>query len=592
MLHVTTKTLAFLLVFGLAAAPASGAPPDVTIQIAEVNNDSNPGEWTDLEVVWDEYPVAEAPEHNPFDDDARQDWYIPFAGEFFHFSFGRPRTGSYAIRWCYGEPSAEKLWSPVGECEIIGPEPTEYPGDIARVLHVILDLPPPGEIAAEGLFSSIQAAIDAAADGDTITVHEGRYVENIRFKGKAVTLRSENPEDPAVVSGTIIDGGKEGSTVAFDSDEEEDSVISGLTITNGRADWGGGIHCNPWTNPTIRNNQVVGNTALQGGGGVYCGSSATISRNIIASNRSEFVGAGIFTDYSSSPLIASNFIVKNEAAGSGGGIFCAPFCTSRIINNTIADNVAPVVGGGLCCDVMAIPQIWNCIFWGNGDDMFGWGGSYCCVEDTGSENEGEGSIHRDPLFVNPALRDYHLLASSPCIGRGTTLAPSVPAFDLDGEPVPYGAFADIGADEFVDEDSDTLPDFWEKRWFGGLTDGAQDDPDFDKLTDVIELPAGTDPGNPDTDGDGCFDGVEVFAETDPLAPDSFFKILALSLSETQVTLQWTTVPGRWYQAYGSHDFRSWTPISPALKSSGHSLQYTFTAGKSASFRFFRVEVLP
>lgn len=597
-LHRRAKTLVFLLVFALAAAPASGAPPDVTIQIADVDNEGNRGEWADLEVLWDEIPVAEAPEHHPFDDDARQDWYIPFDGEFLHFSFGRPRIGSYAIRWCYGEPSAEKPWSPIEECTIVGPEPSgdekdpPDPISIARVLHVILGSPPPDETGAEYFFSSIQAAIDAARDGDIVTVHEGRYVENIRFKGKAITLCSENPEDPAVVSGTIIDGGEEGSTVAFDSGEGEDSVISGFTITNGRADWGGGIHCNPWTNPTIRNNQIVGNTALQGGGGVYCGGSATISRNIIASNRSEFVGGGIFTDYSSSPVIASNLIVKNKAAGSGGGIFCAPFCTSRIINNTIADNIAPVVGGGLCCDVMAIPQIWNCIFWGNGDDIFGWGGSYCCVEDTGSENEGEGNIHRAPLFVNPALRDYHLLASSPCIGRSTTLAPCVPAFDLDGEPVPYHAFVDMGADEFVDEDSDTLPDFWERKWFGGLTEGAEDDSDFDKLTNAVELPAGTDPGNPDTDGDGCFDGVEFFAETDPLDPDSFFKILRFSSSGAQVTLRWTTVPGRWYQAYGSHDLQSWTPISPALKSSGDFLGYTLPPTRSIPDRFFRVQVSP
>jgi len=452
--------------------------------------------------------------------------------------------------------------------------------------------PAADETGGEQFLSSIQAAIDAARDGDTITVQEGRYVENVNFRGKAITLRSENPENPAVVAATIIDGGAKGSVVTFDSGEGEDSVLSGFTITNGRADWGAGVYCDRLTVPSVRNNRIIGNTALRGGGGVYCAYSASISRNVIASNHAQIVGGGIFADTLTWPGITGNFIVKNTAGDSGGGIFCASFSTGRIINNTIADNSAPVNGGGLYCDVIARPEMWNCILWGNGDDIFAWGGNYCCVEDTGDENEGEGNIHQNPQFVNPALGDYHLLSSSPCIGRGTTIAPSIPPLDWDGEPVPYPTLVDMGADEFVDSDSDTLPDFWEKRWFGGLTEAANDDPDSDQLTNGKELVAGTDPGDPDTDGDGSVDGFELSAETDPLDPDSFFKIVVLSLSGSQVTLRWKTVPGRWYQAYVSDALLSWTPIGPVLKATEDFVESTFTAAKSISVRFFRVEVLP
>jgi len=150
----------------------------------------------------------------------------------------------------------------------------------------------------------------------------------------------------------------------------------------------------------------------------------------------------------------------------------------------------------------------------------------------------------------------------------------------------------MGGDEFVDSDSDTLPDFSGRKWFGGLGETVNNDPDSDELSNGNEVLAGTDQGNPDTDGDGCPDGIEFFAETDPLDANSFFKILVTSLSGTQVTLRWTTVPGQWYQTYLSDDLLSWTAVGPALHASGDFLQSTFTAGKSASFRFFRVGVSP
>ena len=89
---------------------------------------------------------------------------------------------------------------------------------------------------------TIQAGIDASFDGDIVLVQPGTYVENINFNGKAITLGSlfYTTQDTIYISQTIIDGNQNGSVVIFENEEDSNSVITGFTITNGLADYGGG----------------------------------------------------------------------------------------------------------------------------------------------------------------------------------------------------------------------------------------------------------------------------------------------------------------------------------------------------------------
>ncbi len=43
---------------------------------------------------------------------------------------------------------------------------------------------------SRAIMQTIQAAIDAAHDGNVVLVDEGTYYENINFKGKAITVAS------------------------------------------------------------------------------------------------------------------------------------------------------------------------------------------------------------------------------------------------------------------------------------------------------------------------------------------------------------------------------------------------------------------
>jgi len=177
-------------------------------------------------------------------------------------------------------------------------------------------------------YSTIQLAIDAAANGDTVLVAPGTYVENIDFIGKAITVTSEG--GPEV---TLVDGNLAGTVVRFGSGEGRSSVLNGFTLFNGRS--GSGL-------PTLND-----------GGGIWIShSSPTITGNIISNNRA-CGGMGISNDRGS-PLIQRNTITNNRAegcSGRGGGILIENDSTPRprteIFDNIISGNVAAGEGAGI-----------------------------------------------------------------------------------------------------------------------------------------------------------------------------------------------------------------------------------------------------
>ncbi|HET8965675.1 MAG TPA: hypothetical protein VFN20_05645 [Candidatus Acidoferrum sp.] len=86
-----------------------------------------------------------------------------------------------------------------------------------------------------GNYPTIQSAINASNNGDTIVAAPGTYVENINFNGKAIAL-----EGSAGATATIIDGGANGTVVTFNHNETLSSTLDGFTIRSGYLDGGDG----------------------------------------------------------------------------------------------------------------------------------------------------------------------------------------------------------------------------------------------------------------------------------------------------------------------------------------------------------------
>jgi len=170
-------------------------------------------------------------------------------------------------------------------------------------------------VAADGSeqYTHIQAAITAANTGDVVLVSPGRYVENVDFMGKTITVCSKEATtgDTTYIRTTIIDGNRNGACVSF-RNAEQNAVLRGFTITNGSGNQmiedfkrGGGISIYNAINVIITNCEITGNRAAIGGGIYLLKSSAVFSGLKIHHNYTVAQGGGIalLGGYSCHPAI-------------------------------------------------------------------------------------------------------------------------------------------------------------------------------------------------------------------------------------------------------------------------------------------------
>jgi parallel beta-helix repeat protein len=274
--------------------------------------------------------------------------------------------------------------------------------------------------------NTIQSAIDTAIPGDTIIVSPGAYVENIDFKGKAITVQSTDPNDPNIVAATIINGSNPvdpnfGSVVLFKSGEDHNSVLAGFTITGGTGSWlliswkysginwnrcGGGVLCYNMSAPTITKNVITDNLAGQGGAIYVYGNPVNPNdptdppvhvKPIITDNtffnNSVSANHGFAPPDTNHPLydhgdggaivcfqgvdanIVGNYIADNNASAYGGGIHLRQWCNGLIAQNEITDNNA-LIGGGIHLTYTSNPTIRDNLISGNVASSLGGGGIY------------------------------------------------------------------------------------------------------------------------------------------------------------------------------------------------------------------------
>ena len=199
-------------------------------------------------------------------------------------------------------------------------------------------------------YSTIQAAVDASLNGDTILVAAGTYKENVELINpeggpyKSINVIGEDKNT------TIIDGNQNGS--AFLVMRNLDFLLKNFTIQNGTG-WessGGAVNINGLSGTSataVLENLILKNNPA--GGAVWANNSdLTIKNSSIESNTS-FQGGGIKVE-NCIKLTLDDVVVKNNTANQGGGIYAQQ--TPVYFSGTVflLNNHASTEGGGISFD--------------------------------------------------------------------------------------------------------------------------------------------------------------------------------------------------------------------------------------------------
>lgn len=173
-----------------------------------------------------------------------------------------------------------------------------------------------------GDFTTIQAGINAASNGDTVLVWPGTYFENIDYLSKNISLASLylTSGNLNYINTTIIDGADNGSCVYISDITGSNAILCGFKIQHGS-----------------------GSTSLYTGGGIYVKTSTIAISHCIIQDNHCFSGGGIICFLSN--IHMSGTVVKNNTALIGaGGIIIVNDCNfifDTIQKNSVYLNYSP-----------------------------------------------------------------------------------------------------------------------------------------------------------------------------------------------------------------------------------------------------------
>lgn len=276
-----------------------------------------------------------------------------------------------------------------------------------------LAVPVPARAAEVTVTSTIQAAVDSAADGDTIRIPARTYSETVTT-AKQLTLAAERG---AVL---VNPAGADRPTLAFTGTGGD--TVTDLVVVS-----------------------TVGDAVQAGGGTTLVQRSRliTLARGAAAlsTTTASAEGAKAITLDStvlSGPIALSAAYDAAPATLLGGAIAVSARHVTAI-GNVVAD-----ASGATASDGIAITFTDSIV---RGASVAVPGTSSAATVDTATRNDVRPTAaDAAALFVAPAAFDYHLRADAPVIGRGQASGGESPT-DIDGDE--RGATTDLGADEFA-----------------------------------------------------------------------------------------------------------------------------------------------
>ncbi len=154
------------------------------------------------------------------------------------------------------------------------------------------------------------------------------------------------------------------NTIAYNTANNISDSAGGLYVSGGVATFefndvlsntamgsGGGIYMDNVNNITFANNTIAGNSATRSGGGMYTyRGTYQLNENTVRNNFANYTpdsGAGLYLRNAVSATINRNFITDNVAQGQGGGVYLNTHSAMVLDGNRVLHNTAQTGGAGV-----------------------------------------------------------------------------------------------------------------------------------------------------------------------------------------------------------------------------------------------------
>jgi predicted outer membrane repeat protein len=304
--------------------------------------------------------------------------------------------------------------------------------------------PAGGTITVPGGQPTIEAALLAANNDDTILLGPGLFMESIDARGfGALTIAGSGSmltsiDPPAGEAGVLVHGGTvtlreltiSGASTGV-SAHSGTIWISDVVLENNSGDCGAGIRLES------------GFEGVDGDGAVAYLQDTTLRNNSAAGD-----GGGICVESDAALIVQSSSFDTNTAGGSGGGLYIADGARTVTIANTAIDfNIASESGGGVHAGNAALLELVEVDLAGNSAGTYGGGVRVEAAELTDCDFTGNtagevgGGMRSDGTSV---LTDCTFQLNIAGVGGGLA-ATAIPSF-VDG----FSACGNVGGDWYGD----------------------------------------------------------------------------------------------------------------------------------------------
>ncbi len=212
-------------------------------------------------------------------------------------------------------------------------------------------------------YDTIQAAINAAVNGDTVRVSAGSYTESLDVVGKRITIQGGYDATCTAQTGglTTVTAGVAGSVLDVNSGAI--LTLRGLNLTGGSS-FGAGVDVLGGSRVTLDNTDVHDNNGSSGAG-LYISSTSVVTYtndSDIYNNVSSSSGGGAIV-YGKLSGFNTNSDIYSNSAVNGGGIAINDPGKLILDNADVVANTASQLGGGIFVSSAAI-TLTNSVFIG------------------------------------------------------------------------------------------------------------------------------------------------------------------------------------------------------------------------------------